>query len=62
MVRPMKALLAILLAALSACGGKAEAEHTNVVLIVVDTLRADHVIDAQGNVTLPRLASWRATA
>jgi arylsulfatase A-like enzyme len=58
----MKALrlLPALLAALPACGGGGTGAgapaRTPVVLIVIDTLRADRVFDAQGEVVLPRMA------
>ena len=40
---------------LAACGGGGEAPTTNVVLIVVDTLRADYVFDADGSIDTPNI-------
>ncbi|MEM7309220.1 MAG: sulfatase [Planctomycetota bacterium] len=54
---PALALVAALLPA--ACGGGGE-PRTNVVLIVVDTLRADHVLDPDGLVSTPNLDALAA--
>jgi arylsulfatase A-like enzyme len=51
---PAPRIAVLALAVLAACGGPPEPRRVDVVLIVVDTLRADHVFD-DGAVATPRI-------
>jgi arylsulfatase A-like enzyme len=51
---PRRSVLLAILLALAACG-RDSAPRPNVILIVIDTLRADHVFDADGSVATPRI-------
>lgn len=50
----------VLLGALAACGGRSEPARPNVVLIVIDTLRADSIADPEGRIATPHIDALAA--
>lgn len=59
-MRRAATLLLTALGLLASCGGDGVAERPHVVLIVIDTLRADHVFDDTGAIDTPNLDLFAA--